>query len=102
MALSFVVDGWVDRDYSVRGCDESGKVRVRVDVFHREAPAEFTAGLVLKLEGVLQTPSHEVVVHGSDDRATLRVGVFSEVQDVRVFGEDGPWVERVVIVVAPR
>ncbi|WP_432853831.1 hypothetical protein ACQPXB_18805 [Amycolatopsis sp. CA-161197] len=48
---------------------------VRVDVFHDEAPPEFTEGLVPKLEGVLETPSSAVTVHDFDDSAELRAEI---------------------------
>ncbi|WIX77345.1 hypothetical protein QRX50_39045 [Amycolatopsis carbonis] len=75
---------------------------VRVDVFHCGPPAEFTDGLVLKLEGVLETPSARVVVQDLDDHAELRVGVFSRAQDLKVFVNDSKWVDRVVIVLTAR
>ncbi|MEV4596628.1 hypothetical protein AB0K15_04420 [Amycolatopsis sp. NPDC049253] len=75
---------------------------VRVDVFHDEAPPEFTEGLALKLEGVLETPSAAVTVHDFDDSADLRVEVFSRAQDLKVFVGEGKWPDRVVIVLTAR
>ncbi|MFF4597674.1 hypothetical protein [Amycolatopsis sp. NPDC001319] len=75
---------------------------VRVEVFHDEAPPEFTEGLVPKLEGVLETPSSAVTVHDFDDSAELRVGVFSRAQDLKMFVGDGKWPDRVVIVLTAR